>query len=74
VATSDRPARGGRAGWILVVLGLVAVVGAGVVALALRSDDHSEPPGGTSSTAGPSVRPPPEGVPTDRVAVGPGAV
>ncbi|MGZ4754702.1 MAG: hypothetical protein ACXWA9_07350 [Acidimicrobiia bacterium] len=72
---SDEPAapsgRGRVAGWLLLAFGLLVVVGALVIAFGLGSEESSTGGPATSTTAAP---PGPEGVPTPRVSVGPGAV
>jgi len=73
VARSDGPVRAGRAGWVVIGVGLVLVVGAAAVALT-RGDGGSGSGTPVRSTTAADAAPPPEGVPTDRVAVGPGAV
>ncbi len=60
-------------GWIVIAAGLVLVVGAVAVALT-RNDGGSGSGSPVPSTTTRMAAPPPGGVPTDRVAVGPGAV
>jgi hypothetical protein len=72
--SSESSGRGRLAGWLLLAFGIVVVVGAGLIAIGLGSDDRAEPPFRGTSTTSTTAPPGPEGVPTARVAVGPGAV
>ncbi len=72
MALPQRSSRVRRLGWVVIGAGVLAVAGAAAVALT-RADGGSRAPA-PSATARSETPPPPEGVPTDRVAVGPGAV
>jgi hypothetical protein len=69
---SEPSGRGRLAGWLLLTFGLVVVVAAVLILFFLGSED-SETPNAVITTST-TVAPGPEGVPTNRVAVGPGAV